>query len=82
MFTGIVQAVGRVARVETSGGGQRLAIDARSLDLGDVAVGDSIAINGCCLTAVAIDGPMLEFDRSAETLAFTAPLAFDLEVNI
>lgn len=82
MFTGIVQAVGRVARVETSGGGQRLAIDARSLDLGDVAVGDSIAINGCCLTAVAIDGPMVQFDRSAETLACTAPLAVDGEVNL
>ncbi len=82
MFTGIVQAVGRVSRVEMAGGGQQLEIDARALDLADVSVGDSIAINGCCLTAVAIDGSTLQFDRSAETLACTAPLAVDGEVNL
>jgi len=55
MFTGIVSAVGTIVRAEPREKGLRLAIDAGPLDLRDVGIGDSIAINGVCLTVVAID---------------------------
>lgn len=82
MFTGIVQAIGRIANVEPVGESRRLAVDAQSLDLADVAIGDSIAINGCCLTVVARKDSMLEFDVSAETIAHTAGLQAGGEVNL
>lgn len=71
MFTGIVAAVGRIATRETRGNDMRLVIDAGALDLGDVEVGDSIAVAGVCLTAVALDGSHFTADVSAETLART-----------
>src|SRR6186713_573503 len=71
MFTGIVQAVGRIAAREACGGDARLVIDAGLLDLADVAIGDSIAVAGVCLTVVSIDGTHWVADVSAETLART-----------
>jgi len=71
MFTGIVQAVGHIASREERGGDARIAIDAGALDLADVALGDSIAVAGTCLTVVAIDGARWSADVSAETLRLT-----------
>ncbi len=71
MFSGIVQAVGTVVALEARGGDARLVIDAGALGLDDVVVGDSIAVAGVCLTAVAIDGARFVADVSAETLACT-----------
>lgn len=71
MFTGIVQAVGRIASREQRGGDARLVIDAGALILDDVALGDSIAVAGVCLTVVALDGARWAADISAETLART-----------
>jgi len=71
MFTGIVQAVGRIASREARGGDARLVIDAGALALDDVALGDSIAVAGVCLTVIAIDGACWSADVSAETLART-----------
>ncbi|MEO7756876.1 MAG: riboflavin synthase [Dokdonella sp.] len=71
MFTGIVQAVGRIATLERRGADARVVIDASSLDLDDVALGDSIAVGGVCLTAVALDGVTFAADISIETLART-----------
>lgn len=71
MFTGIIQAVGHVASREARGGDARLVIDAGTLDLADVAIGDSIAVAGVCLTVVAIDAAHWIADVSAETLACT-----------
>jgi riboflavin synthase len=82
MFTGIVEAVGRIAEVRQQAGGRRLLIDAGTLDVGDVAVGDSVAIAGCCLTVVAIEGRVLAFDASQETLRCTHGLDRDAEVNL
>lgn len=69
MFTGIVAAVGRIERVEPLGAdaGLRLTIDAGALDLSDVASGDSIAIQGACMTAIGIDGGrfVVEVSRKA-----------------
>lgn len=72
MFTGIIQARGRVAARVPSGDGLRLRIDAGKLDLSEVAIGDSIATSGVCLTAVAIDDGCYEADVSRESLSLTS----------
>lgn len=82
MFTGIVQSLGTVVRFDRSGLGARIAVDAGGLDLGDVAVGDSIAVNGCCLTVVRCDARTFEMDLSRETLDCTAGFAADASVNL
>jgi riboflavin synthase len=82
MFTGIVAAVGRIERVEPRGQGLRLVIDAGALDMSDVAAGDSIAVNGCCLTVVARSGARFEVDVSQETIDCTTGLAAPGEVNL
>lgn len=82
MFTGIVQAVGRIVSLEAAGTSRRMVVDAGTLDLGDVAIGDSIAVGGCCLTVVARDGRALRFDVSAETLSRTAGLRAGDAVNL
>lgn len=82
MFTGIVSAVGTIVRTEPRELGLRLAIDAGPLDLGDVGIGDSIAINGVCLTVVAIAGRVFEVDVSQETLDCTVGLGVQGSVNL
>ena len=82
MFTGIVQAVGRIADAEARGDGLRIAVDIGIRDVADVAVGDSIAINGCCLTIAEINGATLGFDVSAETLRCTTGLDRIGDVNV
>lgn len=71
MFTGIIQATGTIRRMETRQGDMRLSIATGKLDLGDVATGDSIAVNGVCLTAVELPGDGFSADVSNETLALT-----------
>ncbi len=71
MFTGIVQAVGRVRSLERRGGDVRLAIACGDLDFSDVQPGDSIAVAGCCLTAVALQADGFAADVSNESLALT-----------
>ena len=71
MFTGIIHATGRVARSEPRGGDLRFTLIAPDFDASDVALGDSIAVSGCCLTVVAHEGDTLAFDVSNESLAFT-----------
>lgn len=71
MFTGIVQAVGRVAALERSAAGVRIRVDAAALDMADVAPGDSIAVAGCCLTVTELAGDRFAADVSGETLALT-----------
>jgi riboflavin synthase len=56
MFTGIIQAVGEIADMQPSGGDMRLRVNTGKLDLSDVALGDSIAANGACLTVVELPG--------------------------
>lgn len=82
MFTGIVQAVGKVAKSEARGADVRLAIAAGALDMGDVQLGDSIAVNGVCLTVIAQDAGRFEVDVSAETLRCTIGFELSDEVNL
>lgn len=84
MFTGIVAAVGCIERVEPLGrdAGVRLTIEAGALDLADVAPGDSIAIQGACMTAIGIEGNRFRVDVSGESLSKTAGLDRPGEVNL
>lgn len=84
MFTGIVAATGRVATMTAAGGDARIGIISDSLDMTDVALGDSIAVNGVCLTAVALSGNGFSADVSRETLSLTTlgALATGATVNL
>ncbi|WP_102795663.1 riboflavin synthase [Bowmanella denitrificans] len=68
MFTGIIQAVGHIRAIEPTGGDVRLTVDSGKLDMSDVALGDSIATNGVCLTVVDFSSQHYVADLSAETL--------------
>ncbi len=86
MFTGIVAATGRIECVvpesTDAAAGVRVTVDAAGLDVGTVALGDSIAIAGACMTVVAIDGPRLAFDISRESLDRTTGLDREGAVNL
>lgn len=71
MFTGIIQAVGRIAALEPRGADMRLYVHTGKLDLTDVSLGDSIAVSGVCLTAVELPGDGFWADVSSETLLRT-----------
>ncbi len=82
MFTGIVQAVGRISAVQRRTEGVQVAVDAGAFAQEDIVVGDSIALNGCCLTVVAIDAGTMRFDVSSETLRCTTGLDSIGAVNL
>jgi riboflavin synthase len=82
MFSGIIAAVGRIDRIERSKGGLRLSIESGKLGLRDVAVGDSIAVNGACLTVVKRSRKSFSVDVSRETLRVTAGLDREGGVNL
>jgi riboflavin synthase len=82
MFTGIVTAIGKIDQVVPRDGGLRLTIDAGMLDLSDVAVGESIAVNGVCLTVIAARGDRFDVDVSQETINCTVGLDATSEVNL
>lgn len=74
MFSGIIADVGHIAEASDRDGGLRLVIATSALDLGDVQLGDSIAVNGVCLTVVAHAGDSFTIDVSRETLNCTEGL--------
>jgi riboflavin synthase len=72
MFTGIIEAIGSIRALTPKGGDMRVYVATGKLDLHDVKLGDSIAVNGVCLTAVELPGDGFWADVSCETLACTA----------
>ena len=86
MFTGIIAAVGRITNVVPESAdpnaGVRLTVDAGSLPLDGIAIGDSIAIAGACMTVVVQTGSLLEFDVSRESLDHTTGLDVPGDVNL
>ena len=83
MFSGIVAALGKIQRIEPLTGGVRLNIEAACLGMEDVAIGDSIAVNGVCLTVVSKTATAFDADVSRESLNCTVGLdAQDGEVNL
>ncbi|MFT5503971.1 MAG: riboflavin synthase [Gammaproteobacteria bacterium] len=79
MFTGIIQSIGRIKSISRQDGDMKLIIDVSDLGLENVQTGDSIAVNGVCLTAVAIEGNTFVADVSVETLDKTS--LSKMEVN-
>ncbi len=71
MFTGIIQAIGHIDSIAARGGDLRITVNTGDLDLTDVALGDSIATNGVCLTAVELSSQGFVADVSRESLALT-----------
>lgn len=71
MFTGLIEGVGRVAALEPRGGDVRLRIAVGSLPFADVALGESIAVSGVCLTVIEFDADSFAADASTETLGLT-----------
>lgn len=72
MFTGIIETVGTIAALQSQGEDLRVRIHSGGLDMSDVALGDSIAVNGICLTAVVLEADGFSADVSAETLNHSA----------
>jgi|SRR5579863_5821989 riboflavin synthase len=84
MFTGIVLDVGHIVGRETRGGDVRLTIECAGLDAARLRIGDSICVQGCCLTITAVAGNSFAADLSRETLALTTfgQLAVGAPVNL
>lgn len=84
MFTGLIQAVGTLSHRELRGGDVRLRIGTGALPFGDVALGESIAVNGVCLTVIEFDAASFAVDASTETLGLTTlgGLAIGAPVNL
>ena len=74
MFTGIIADVGAIVDKQDREGGLRLRIHTKNLDMSDVQLGDSIAVNGICLTAIKLDSNSFTVDVSRETLSCTVGL--------
>lgn len=73
MFTGIIQAIGKVQAISPAAGGDwQLSVAVGKLDMSDVVLGDSIAVNGVCLTVIAMTATSFVADVSNETLTVTA----------
>ena len=82
MFSGIIQAVGTIEQVEPLEKGVRLTIEAGVLGLGKTKIGDSIAMNGACMTATSIAGNRFTVDVSRESLDVTVGLGAPGPVNL
>ena len=82
MFTGIVAAVGRIENINPAPGGVRLHIATGALGMDDVALGDSIAVNGVCLTVVAFDKAFFEVEVSQASLGVVAGFDAGAAVNL
>lgn len=84
MFTGIIEAVGKIKLLASQGQAFKLNINVGKLDMSDVKLGDSIAVNGTCLTVTAFDGSSFSADVSSETVQRTklAQLSIGSPVNL
>lgn len=82
MFTGIIEAIGHIERMESKGKDLSLTINTGSLDLSDVQLGDSIAVNGVCLTVVSLGAQSFVADVSAESLIHTNIGAFQAGTKV
>ena len=82
MFTGIIQAIGQIERVTPVGPDLKLEVEAANLGLSDVSIGDSIAVNGVCLTVETLDATHFTVHVSRETLSCTVGLDSVRAVNL
>lgn len=82
MFTGIIQAIGSVANLQQKDGDSALTVNTGKLDMKDVALGDSIAVNGVCLTVITMTESSFTADVSRETLSLTSLAGISVGSNV
>ena len=84
MFTGIIESIGNIERIQHKSGDVKLTIDVGQLDMSDVALGDSISCNGVCLTVIEFSSKNYTADVSGETLRLTSlgNMAIGSSVNL
>ena len=82
MFTGIIESIGTIKSIDREGGDSQINISFNKDKLKDVNIGDSISVNGICLTVKNISENLLSFDVSKETLSRTSPLKISQELNL
>lgn len=84
MFSGIIEAIGEISQIENLGADKQVTLNTKSLDIQDIQLGDSININGVCLSVVGLQEQSITVDISTETLACTtfSKLAIGNQVNL
>lgn len=82
MFTGIIQAEGQIAKIEPKDGDWKMTIQTGKLDMSDVEIGDSIAANGICLTAIEFGNDFYVADVSSETLSVTTAQSWKVGTSV
>ncbi|MES2208000.1 MAG: riboflavin synthase [Pseudomonadota bacterium] len=82
MFSGLIETTGNITQLSPLQQGQRLSLEAPHLDFDDIRLGDSIALDGVCLTVIEIRHPTLVFDVSAETLKCSRGYKINQRVNL
>ena len=82
MFTGIIESIGTIKSIDREGEDSQINISFNKDRLKDVNIGDSISVNGICLTVKNISENLLSFDVSKETLSRTSPLKISQELNL
>ena len=82
MFTGIVECTGVVDKIELTGAASRLRVDSKDFEVDNIGLGDSIAVNGVCLTVSNCCDRYLQFDVSPETMSLVAPMPEGSIVNL
>ena len=82
MFTGIIESIGKVKSIEPKGEDIHIGISFNEQKLKDIHIGDSISVNGICLTVKEINKDCLKFDVSKETLSRISPLKISQELNL
>jgi len=82
MFTGIITAIGEITKIASKGDGFHLEISTPATYLDDVVIGDSIAIQGACMTVTGLRGTLFECDVSQESISKTAGLDKPSKVNL
>lgn len=82
MFTGIIEATGCISEITPKGGDRLIKIESSTLDMGDVKLGDSIAVNGVCLTVISFDEHSFTADVSSETLKRSTFESIELNTSV
>ena len=82
MFTGIIESIGIIKSIDREGEDLKVNIFLNDNNLQDINIGDSISVNGICLTVKDINEDLLSFDISRETLSRTAPLKLSQKLNL
>ncbi|MDC0999800.1 riboflavin synthase [Methylophilaceae bacterium] len=82
MFTGIIESIGIIKSMNNEGGDLKVNVTLSGKKLNDINIGDSISVNGICLTVTDVNEDLLSFDISKETLSRTSPFEISQKLNL